>query len=174
MVKYGLIDENAVIAETGKLPAPLASVEQFQDTVASLAETYRGTVQGIGISLPGNIDPESGILLENGVYRQLYGQNIVRLTEEACSLPAAVENDGKCGALSEAWNGGLRDCRDGAVLILGSAIAGGMIKDHKIHSGRWFNAGEFSYHVIRPGDTADGPPHTCRRECLEWPINCAK
>lgn len=151
-VKYGVVDEKAAILESGKLPAPLASIEEFTNTVGSLADRYRDVVAGIGISIPGNVDPENAILFENGVYKELYGQNIVQLVEEKCGLPAAVENDGKCGALSEAWNGALKDCKDGAVIILGSAIAGGIIKDHKIHSGKWFNAGEFSYQVMIPGD----------------------
>jgi predicted NBD/HSP70 family sugar kinase len=82
----------------------------------------------------------------------MYGQCITKLVGDRCGVPVAVENDGKCGALSEAWNGSLKDCRDGAVIILGSGIAGGLIKDHKIHGGKWCNAGEFSYFVSKPGD----------------------
>lgn len=151
-VKYGVVDENAAIKESGRLPAPLASPEVFCETVKTLYNQYKGLIDGIGISIPGNVDPDSGVLSENGVYKQLYGKNVIRLVQETCGLPAAVENDGKCGALSEAWMGALRDCLDGAVLILGSAIAGGIIKNHRIHSGKWFNAGEFSYQVMCPGD----------------------
>lgn len=151
-VKYGIIDGNAVISESGKRPAPLSSAEEFVNTVGGLYEQYQDTVEGIGISLPGNIDPESGMLYENGVYQKLYGKSILELVENRCKVPAAVENDGKCGALSEAWKGALKDCRDGAVIILGSGIAGGLIKDHKIHSGKCFNAGEFSYQITDPGD----------------------
>ena len=58
-VKYGVVDENAVITESGKLPAPLSSVEEFADTVAGLYDKFKDQVSGIGVSLPGNIDPES-------------------------------------------------------------------------------------------------------------------
>ena len=139
-VKYGIVDENAVISESGKRPAPLSSVEEFLDTVESLYEQYKDAVEGIGISIPGNVDPESGILFENGVYQELYGKSITDLVKE------------KCGALSEAWKGALKDCKDGAVIILGSGIAGGIIKDHTIHSGKGFNAGEFSFQVTNPGE----------------------
>lgn len=151
-VKYGIVDENAVITESGKLPAPLSSAEEFADTVNNLYKKYKNTVTGIGISLPGNIDPESGVLFGSGVYMKLYGMSVTDLIKKKCSVPVTVENDGKCGALSEAWKGSLQDCKDGVVIILGSGIAGGLIKDHKIHSGKGFNAGEFSYMITTPGD----------------------
>lgn len=151
-VKYGIVDDKANIAEAGKLAAPLDSKEQFADTVEYLYEKYKDDIQGIGISIPGNVDPQSGMLFENGVYQKLYGSSIIDLVSERCHVPVSVENDGKCGALSEAWEGALKDCSDGAVIILGSGIAGGLIKDHKIHSGKWFNAGEFSYQITNPGD----------------------
>lgn len=151
-VKYGIVDENAVISQSGKRPAPLASVEEFTDAVESLYRQYKDEVEGIGISIPGNVDPESGILFENGVYQELYGNSITELVKEKCGVPVAVENDGKCGALSEAWKGSLQDCKDGAVIILGSGIAGGIIKDHVIHSGKGFNAGEFSFQITHPGE----------------------
>lgn len=151
-VKYGVVDENANIIESGKKPAPLTSKEEFADTVKEIYDMYKDSVEGIGMSLPGNIDPESGILYENGVYQKLYGCSVTELVKEKCNVPLAIENDGKCGALSEAWKGSLKDCKDGAVIILGSGIAGGIIKDHKIHSGKCFNAGEFSYQISTPGD----------------------
>ncbi len=48
-VKYGIVDENAVISESGKRPAPLSSVEEFLDTVESLYEQYKDAVEGIGM-----------------------------------------------------------------------------------------------------------------------------
>lgn len=151
-VKYGIVDENAQLTDTGKVPAPLNSVDEFLDTVCGLYDKYASCVSGIGISLPGNIDPGSGMLFGSGVYTPMYGYSITELVKKKCGVSVSVENDGKCGALSEAWNGSLRDCADGIVIILGSGIAGGLIKGHRIHSGKWFNAGEFSYIVSKPGD----------------------
>ncbi len=151
-VKYGIVDENAVISNNGKFPAPLDSIEQLTDAVKEIYDKYKDEVDGIGMSFPGNIDPESGILYEGGVYMKLYGLSVKKLIKEKCGCAVEIENDGKCGALSEAWKGALKDVKDGIVLILGSGIAGGVIKDHKVHSGKGFNAGEFSYIVTNPGD----------------------
>ncbi len=148
-VKYGLVDNQANILETGKLPAPLDSKEQFLDTVFSLYEKYKEKIDGIAISLPGYIDPGTGILSGSGAYQALWGCSITQLVQEKCGTKVSVENDGKCGALSEVWNGALKDCSDGVVLIMGSAIGGGIVKDGKIHSGKGNTAGEFSYFMTK-------------------------
>lgn len=150
-VKYALVDERAQLSRQGKLPTPLESVQQFQDTIGSLYEQFKDEIIGIGISLPGTIDPNEGFLYGSGVYQTMYGQRIPDLVREVCPLDVAVENDGKCGALSEVWGGALTGVRDGAVMILGSGIAGGIVKDGRIHSGKGFAAGEFSYLVTNPG-----------------------
>jgi predicted NBD/HSP70 family sugar kinase len=162
-VKYALVDEHAQLSRQGRSPAPLDSVEQFQATIASLYDQFRDEIDGIGISLPGHIDPENGVLLGSGVYQALYGRCIPELVREVCPVTVAVENDGKCGALSEVWGGALSDVRDGAVLILGSGVGGGMVKDGRIHSGKGFAAGEFSYLLTSPG------AHTYRDMAL-WDV----
>ena len=139
-VKYALVDDQAQMEDFGKLPAPLDSKAQFIDTVGRLYDRYREKIEGIAISLPGYIDPDTGYLFESGAYKPLYNTSIINLLKDRCPVPIAVENDGRCAALAEAWKGSLSGCRDGAVIILGSAIAGGIIKDGRIHSGRDFTA----------------------------------
>ena len=56
-----------------------------------------------------------------------------------------IENDGKCAALAEKWKGSLKDCRNGAVVVLGTGVGGGIIIDHKLYRGGHFTAGEYSY-----------------------------
>ncbi len=149
-LKYALVSDKAEIMESGKLPAPLESKEAFVDMVGVLYERFSNKIEGIAISLPGYIDSETGTLHGSGAYQKLYGLCIPELLREKCPIPISVENDGKCGALSEVWKGALKDCRDGAVIILGSGIGGGIIKDGKVHSGKGFTAGELSYLIIDP------------------------
>lgn len=149
-VKYALVDDQARMEESGKLPAPLVSIEAFVDTVGTLFHKYQSQIEGIAISLPGYIDPETGFLWESGAYNPLYGHSVVDLLTERFPVPITVENDGKCAALAEAWKGSLAGCRDAAVIILGSGIAGGIIKGGKIHSGRDCAAGELSYLITDP------------------------
>ncbi len=149
-VKYALVDHQARLECSGKLPAPLDSVDAFVDMVGKLYDWFCGEIEGIAISMPGHISSEEGILFDSGAYKALYGSNIFHLLKERCPVPMAMENDGKCAALAEAWKGSLAKCRDGAVIVLGSGIAGGIIKDRKIHSGRDSSAGELSYLITDP------------------------
>lgn len=135
-VKYALVDSTGEISETGKRDAPLDSPEQFVDTVAEIVELYQPNIQGVSICVPGYVDPDTGVLQGSGAYINLWGLSIRDLVAEAVSVPVAVENDGKCGALSESWLGALAGTRTGAVVILGTGLGGGIVTDGRVHHGR--------------------------------------
>ena len=145
-VKYALVNDNAEMLETGTGPAPLESLDAFLDSVAGLYEQYRERAEGIAMSLPGFIDPGTGEHFGSGVYGDLLkGKNVIELVSARCGCSVSLENDGKCGALAEAWKGSLSDVKNGAVLVLGSGIGGGVIVDGKMLHGRNTTAGEFSF-----------------------------
>ena len=152
-VKYALVDHAAILTEAGEVEAPLQTKEAFTETVAKLYERFGNRVDGIAISLPGLIDAETGLHHGSGAYAPiLSGQNIIRLLQARCPTRITVENDGKCGALAEAWNGSLSDVATGAVLVLGTAIGGGVVLNGDVQRGYCFSAGEFSF-AVTGGDT---------------------
>lgn len=152
-VKYALVDHAAILTEKGETDAPLQSREAFVDTVAKLYERFGNRVDGIAVSLPGLIDAKTGMHHGSGVYAPiLRGHNVIQLLQERCPTRITVENDGKCGALAEAWNGALSDVRTGAVLVLGTAIGGGIILNGDVQRGCCFSAGEFSFAVTGGDD----------------------
>jgi len=148
-VKYALVDDKANITEQGKLSAPLESLEQFQDTVENLYNRFKDDIEGISISIPGYIDPNNGFLFESGPYTHLYNKSVADVLMERCPVDIVAENDGKCAALSEVWKGALKDVQNGAVIVLGSGVAGGIINNRRVHWGKGFTAGELSYMLTR-------------------------
>lgn len=146
-VKYAIINDRAEIVESGSVPAPAQSLEAFIAVIRDLYETCGTDTDGVALSLPGVIDAERGIHNGSGVYGSfLKGLPVTELVSRTCGgVRVSMENDGKCGALAEAWHGALQDVRDGVVLILGTGIGGGVIIDGRIHRGFNFSAGEFSY-----------------------------
>lgn len=56
-----------------------------------------------------------------------------------------IENDGKCTALAELWQGSVKDTKNSIVLFLGSGVGGGIIIDGQLYRGFNFSAGEVSY-----------------------------
>lgn len=145
-VKYAVVGDDAVMTQNGSAAAPLGSLEEFLDSVAALYESVKGEVEGIAMSLPGFIDPDTGMHFGSGVYGDLLkGKNVKELVSKRCGCNVSLENDGKCGALAEAWKGSLSDVKNGAVLVLGSGIGGGVIVDGRVLHGRNTTAGEFSF-----------------------------
>jgi len=152
-LKYCLMDENAVIENQGQVPPPLSSPEQYGDAVAELHERFKDEVEGIAISMPGQIDPENGFAFSGGAYLKVYGMNLFDIIRERIPhVKLAIENDGRCGALAEVWKGALKDCRDAVAVILGTGVGGGIIKDRRAHRGKVFCAGELSALLVGMGD----------------------
>lgn len=149
-VKYAMVGRNGSTSNPGKTAAPLDSPARFLDVICDI---YRRNpdAEGLSISIPGYVDADTGMLVGSGAYSNLYGLNLIDLVHSRLDINVAVENDGRCGALAEAWMGALAGCRDGVVLILGSGVAGGIIKDGRIHAGKNLAAGEFSNYLVNPG-----------------------
>lgn len=151
-VKYGLVNGAGELIGAGRRAAPLLSKEEFVRAVEEIYRSFGDRAAGVSISMPGYIETETGTLTGSGAYRCLYGCSLREMLGDVIPVKIAVENDGKCGALAEVWKGALADCLDGIVMILGSGIAGGVIKNRRIHSGLHGTAGEFSDYLVRPED----------------------
>lgn len=150
-IKYALMNKEAEILKKGEVPTPLDGIESFMNTINSIYKDVKEEVDGIAISMPGNIDSETGQIYSPGALKYNENVNIIEKINEHINLPVAVENDGKSAALAEAWMGNLSNCSDGVVMILGTGIGGGIIKSGRIHKGNNFFAGEFSF-IMDDGD----------------------
>ena len=145
LIKYAVMDKEAKIFQRGELPTPLDSIESLMKKITELYNSLKDEVNGIAISMPGNIDTKTGKIYSPGALAYNANVNIVDKIHEHINVPVSVENDGKSAALAEVWMGNLKNCKDGVVMILGTGIGGGIIKDRKIHKGNNFFAGEFSF-----------------------------
>lgn len=155
-IKYALMNENSEFIEKGKVPTPKDTIEHFVEVVGSIFDKYKEKINGIAMSMPGRIDSERGYLFTGGALEYNSGKNIVSILEKRCPVPITVENDGKCAALAEVWKGNLGDCDDAIVIVLGTGIGGGIIKDKKLHKGKHFMAGEFSFILTNNSEQSIG------------------
>lgn len=144
-VKYALMDDEAQLYEKGSLDTPHTTLEAFVQLICDLYHTYQDEVDGLALSLPGNIDSDTGQIFAPGALTFQANVNIIEELHRYLDIPIAVENDGKSAALAEVWKGNLADCQDGIVLVLGSGIGGGIIHQRKLIKGSHFFAGEVSY-----------------------------
>lgn len=144
-IKFALMDDDAQILSKGEVPTPRDTIEHLIETILHIYESVKEDVDGIAISMPGNIDSSTGFIYTPGALLYNANTNIIDKLHEVIDLPISVENDGKSAALAEAWKGNLMGCDEGIVLILGTGIGGGIIHHGKIHKGKNFFAGEFSF-----------------------------
>jgi predicted NBD/HSP70 family sugar kinase len=144
-IKYALIKEDLTITSKDSVKTPMDTLENFIETVGKIYDQYANDIAGIAISMPGIIDPEKGYSFTGGSLRYIENLETVKVLQERCPTNITIGNDAKCAANAEIGYGNLQDIQDGAVVILGTGIGGCLIKDHKVHTGRHFSAGEFSF-----------------------------
>lgn len=144
-IKYAKMDTNMNILSKGKVKTPKEGREKFVEVIGEIYDTMKD-VEGIAISTCGIIDCENGYYIMGG--GQMVVNNGFHFRDELykrCPVKIYIENDAKCAAMAEAKFGSLADVNDGFVLLFGTMIGGGYIKDKKVVHGKHFSAGEVSY-----------------------------
>lgn len=140
-IKYGLVDENGTIHSKGSIQVP-ENIELFYDAIVNLYQQFK-PVSGIGLSMPGAVDCEAGIIAGSSAIDYIHGPKIKTDLESRCHVQVELENDANCAALAEVWIGNASDIDDSAFVVCGSGIGGAIIKDKKIHRGKHYHGGEF-------------------------------
>lgn len=144
-IKYALIQEDLKMIEKSSVPTPMDTLDNFIETIGKIYDQYAHDIEGIAISMPGIIDPQKGYSYTGGALRYIDKLETVKVLKERCPTHITIGNDAKCAANAEIGYGNLQDIQDGAVVILGTGIGGCLIKNHQVHTGRHFSAGEFSF-----------------------------
>lgn len=144
-IKYALMNEECNFIEKGKVKTPLDCIENFVETIGQIYDNYKEIIEGIAISMPGIIDPKKGYTYTGGFLTYNCDKEIVKILEKRCPTRITIENDARCAALAELWKGSLKGCKHAAVIVFGTGVGGSIIIDGKVHRGKNFFAGEFSY-----------------------------
>lgn len=145
-IKYAIFDEERNKLDGGKIKTPLDKIESLYDTIDQIVCE---DLDGIAISMPGVIDSKNGIALTGGALLYIDHEPIVSKLSEKYHVQVWIGNDAKCAALAEVGYGALKDIDDGFVILLGTGIGGCMVKDHQVHHGKRFSAGEVSSLIVR-------------------------
>lgn len=153
-IKYARMTEEMEILSRGKIETPKEKREDLVETIGKLYDEMPD-VDGIAISMPGIIDSDNGYVSMGGALRYNDDFYLRHSLYERCPVKIHMENDAKCAAMAEAAVGSLKDVADGFVLIFGTMIGGGFIKDHKLYRGKHFSAGEVSY-IMSDKDSMPG------------------
>lgn len=144
-IKYALMKEDLTLLEKSNVPTPTDTLDNFVETIGKIYDQYADSIDGMALSMPGIIDPDRGYQFTGGALRYIDKLDTVQVLKQRCPTNITIGNDAKCAANAEIGYGNLQDIQDGAVVILGTGIGGCLIKNHQVHTGRHFSAGEFSF-----------------------------
>lgn len=151
-IKYGLIDDQGAISQEAHQDTPTENLGVFLTAIFDIVQSFEHEIKGIGISVPGKVDAAHNTIYHGGSLPFLNELPLASLLMNQFSLPVNVENDGKCSALGEYWQGNLMGKDNSMAIVLGTAVGSGMILDGHLRQGAHMQACEISF-TVNPSDT---------------------
>lgn len=143
-IKYGIFDEKYNLYTKGKIDTPKENIDSFLEALNNIYQQFTN-IEGIAISMPGLVDADNGSAIIDGALAFLKHDNIQKLISDYLNIKVHIENDARCATLAELILGNLSDVNNGATIIFGTGIGGGIVIDRKIIKGANLYAGELSY-----------------------------
>ena len=141
-----VIDQEEFLTDADK------TLGQMIEVVHAFTERYKGSIEGIGVSLPGLVDPSTGtaLYIPYFLWRDL---PISEMISSAVGLPVVIDNDANAVALAELWFGRpeVNDARDFILVLVAEGVGTGIIFDGQVYRGQRGAAGEFGHMVIGSG-----------------------
>jgi glucokinase len=121
-------------------------------------------VSAIGISVPGWVDTERGLLMSAANLPCWRAYPLAEELKRRYKLPTRLANDANVAALAEAVWGAGAGYRNVFYVSLGTGIGTGMVLEHRLYHGRTGAAGEGGHMTI----DFRGPQCACgKRGCIE-------
>src|SRR5256885_16155452 len=141
------------------------TLARIVDCSKRLIQKTRGAIEGIGISLPGVVDHETGNLYVP--HFNWRNAPIAETLTQATSLPVSIDNDANAAALAELWFGRpeIREVRDFILVLVEEGVGTGIVFDGQCYRGEVGTAGELGHMTI--GSGAPGQCAVGSRECWE-------
>jgi predicted NBD/HSP70 family sugar kinase len=169
----------STVVATSDLAGRVLEQEEFptdhdaRKTIALIVECAReliarsgGTIEGVGVSLPGLVDQETGTALFIPHFKWRDWE-VARELRAALGLAVVADNDANAAALAELWFGRpeIREVRDFIIVLVEEGVGTGIVFDGQVYRGKSGAAGEFGHMTI-----GQGAPVTCAagsRGCWE-------
>jgi len=167
-----LADFSARVIHEVDLPAdikigPQICLKQVDEAIKALlaaSQTRIEDIRAIGVSVPGPIVMETGMVSNPPIMPGWDGFPIRDYFERQYNLPVSLNNDAELGALGEWAYGAGRGERNLVYVKVGTGIGSGLLLDGQIYRGATGSAGEIGHITI----DENGPECSCgNRGCLE-------
>lgn len=152
-IKFGVVSASGQLLRSGNFASPVnegadAFFEILGKNIDLILSETAGELKGIGLGLSGAVDPDFGVVLLPGKFKELEGFPIVRLLRQRYHCPVMADNDGRLAAYAEKYYGAARDIDWAVVITLGTGVGSGVIVDGKILTDRHLMFGTQLGHLI--------------------------
>lgn len=146
LIKYGIYNENGneVENESNSVNSIRDNIDALIDCLENIIKNAKD-IEGVGISIPGGVDTEKGIIIEGGAIPVLAGIDLKKFLSERTGYKIEIENDANCVVLAEKWIGNGKNSSCFVCITIGTGIGGGIFINNKMHTGNTFLAGEFGF-----------------------------
>lgn len=138
-------------------PLALAAVASAVGGIMEQATIKPDQLLGVGVGIPGPVDPEAGVIRQAPNMHELDGVNavetIARGLEPGGDSPVTVRiaNDAYCHTLAELRYGAGRDVQNLIMFTLGTGVGGGVALDNRVRRGPRQIMGEVGHIIVEPG-----------------------
>jgi predicted NBD/HSP70 family sugar kinase len=125
------------------------TITRVLDSVRELVRKHKGSVEAVGVSLPGLVDTNRSRVLYVP-YFKWRDLPIAEIISSATGLSVTVDNDANAAALAELWFGRpeVSQVRDFIMVLVAEGIGTGIVFDGQIYKGQYCAAGEFGHMII--------------------------
>lgn len=152
----GLVGRDGVIGPTREVSTPAQDSEEILAAIDGLVgEFVAAGGSAVGIGLPMNLDPKTGVGLR-ATNLALENVDVAGRLRERFDVPIGIENDANAAALAEWRVGAGRGAQTLVLVTLGTGVGGGIVLDGKLYRG-WAELGHLV--VDADGDPCQGTCH---------------
>ena len=139
-------------------------VQRIMETMERMrAEFSRKSFEGIGVSMPGRVDPDSQQLLWAPNLRW-HDFDVKAALEERLGLQVEMDNAANACMLSELWFGRMQKFRNAVLVTISEGVGAAVLANGQLLLGKDGMAGEFGHILVDP----NGPQCNCgERGCWE-------
>ncbi|MBV6500140.1 MAG: N-acetyl-D-glucosamine kinase [Prosthecobacter sp.] len=121
---------------------PKAVITEISRLINALAQEAEGTLFGIGVGVPGIVDPVAGIARDYAFIKGWKEVPLARLLHARYGVPVTLDNNLRAIALAERWFGGAGELTDYVILGPRSGFGIAIVIGGRIVTGAEHAAGE--------------------------------
>ncbi|TVR18625.1 MAG: ROK family protein [Anaerolineaceae bacterium] len=128
------------------------TLERIKAEIGKVIPDNRDDVLGIGISAPGPLNPETGVIVSPPNLHGWHNVPLGDILKDAFGVPVYTGNDANLAILAEAAVGAAKGYKHAIYVTISTGIGGGMLIDDRLLLGRHGLAAEAGHMVMVAGE----------------------